>query len=446
VRASSVFDADTILLPSFEEVSSDKRAFIEMTRLLQRETNPYNARRLVQFHAREAVVVNPPAWPLAESEMDRIYGLPFTRRPHPGYGRQRIPAYEVVKDSIQIVRGCFGGCSFCSIGAHQGKIIQSRSRRSVLDEIGRMASEPDFSGVVSDLGGPTANMYGMHCGSPENQAACRRTSCLWPAICRFLVTDHGPLLEVMRESRRQPGVRQVFVASGVRMDLARRDPVYVRELAEHHTGGLLKVAPEHVDPEVLARMKKPAVEEFTAFEREFLRAASATGKELHLMPYFMAGHPGCDLAAMIRLAVFLKRTGYRPDKVQDFIPLPMDPATCMYYTETDPANGEPVYVAKGSRERRLQRALLQFWKPENYADVCEALSLSGREDLIGVGPDCLISIRPPRQASRGREPPDRVARPSRKAAPPARPADRPVGYRPHRKTASRRHKRGTEQN
>jgi uncharacterized radical SAM protein YgiQ len=417
VRAS-----DTLVLPSFEEVSTDKQTFAAMTRLLMQQTNPYTARRLVQFHGREAVVVNPPAWPLAEAEMDRIYGLPFTRRPHPSYGRSKIPAYEVVKDSIQIVRGCFGGCSFCSLSAHQGKIIQNRSLPSILEEIGRVADEADFSGVVSDLGGPTANMYGMRCGSPEVERECRRTSCLYPTVCTLLATDHGPLLEVMREARGQPGVKQVFVASGVRMDLARRDPAYVRELAEHHTGGLLKVAPEHVDPRVLRQMKKPAIEEFTAFEAEFRQAAAAAGKELYLMPYFMAGHPGCDLEAMVRLAVFLKRSGYRPDKVQDFIPLPMDPATCAYYTGLDPEGGEPVYVAKGARERRLQRALLQFWMPENDADVREALSLAGRGDLIGAGPDCLVPTRP-RQSPRRQRP----------AAPPG--GDRPAaGYRPHRRS------------
>ena len=386
---------DGVLLPSFEEVAADKRAFAAMTRLAYRETNPYNARRLVQPHGPEAVVVNPPAPPLSEAEMDRIYGLPFTRRPHPAYGRQRIPAYEVVKDSIQIVRGCFGGCSFCALSAHQGKIIQNRSRESVLAEIRRMAADPEFSGVVSDLGGPTANMYGMRCGSPEMRRRCRRTSCVHPTLCNLLETDHGPLRELMDQARRQPGVKQVFVASGVRMDLALRDPAYVRQLAEHHTGGLLKVAPEHVDPGVLGWMKKPPIETFLAFERQFRQAAAAVGKELYLVPYFMAGHPGCDLDAMLSLAMFLKRTGYRPDKVQDFIPLPMELATCMYYTEMDPITGKPIHVPKGGHQRRLQRALLQFWKPENYADVREALEKCGRVDLIGDGPDCLISRRPP---------------------------------------------------
>jgi uncharacterized radical SAM protein YgiQ len=419
----------TILLPSYEEVTADKRAFAAMTLAIHRETNPYSARRLVQYYGREAVVVNPPALPLSEAEMDRIYGLPFTRRPHPSYGRQRIPAYDVVKDSIQIVRGCFGGCAFCSLTAHQGRVIQNRSRQSVVEEIRRMAAEPDFSGVVSDIGGPTANMYGMHCGSPEMREKCRRPSCLHPTVCKMLVTDHGPLIELMREARRQEGVRQVLVASGVRMDLAARSTEYIKELSQHHTGGLLKVAPEHSDPEVLGRMHKPRIEQFEAFERKFRQAAAGAGKEQYLVPYFMAGHPGCDLHAMIHLAQFLKRTGYRPDKVQDFIPLPMDLATCMYYAELDPLTGESVYVPKGARERRLQRALLQFWKPENYADMREALEQAGREDLIGEGAECLIGEQPPnRTAGEGRPKQSRPNRPG-------------TGYRPHRKTAKRRTKR-----
>ena len=419
---------DTVLLPSYEEVAADKRAFVTMTRVIHRETNPYHARPLVQFHGREAVVVNPPAFPFAEDEMDRIYGLPFTRRPHPNYGRQRIPAYEVVKDSIQIVRGCFGGCAFCSLSAHQGKIIQSRSRESVLDEIRRMAADPEFSGVISDLGGPTANMYGMFCGSPEMRRRCRRTSCLYPKICKLLRTGHGPLLELLAAARQEPGVKQVFVASGIRMDLARRDEAFIEQLAAHHTGGLLKVAPEHVDPDVLHQMKKPPIDDFLAFEKQFRQAAAAAGKEIYLVPYFMAGHPGSDLQAMVRLATFLKRTGYRPDKVQDFIPLPMDLATCAYYTEMDPMTGDPIYVPKGGRERRLQRALLQFWKPENDADVREALEKTGREDLIGGTPDCLIPSHSPKESPHE----NRVSRQS----------DRPAGgYRPHRKTAKKRRKK-----
>jgi uncharacterized radical SAM protein YgiQ len=418
--------AGTIVLPSYEEVASDKRVFAAMTRAIHRETNPYNARRLVQYHGREAVVVNPPGLPLAQAEMDRIYDLPMTRRPHPGYGRQKIPAYEVVKSSIQVMRGCFGGCAFCSLTAHQGRVIQSRSRASVLAEIRRVAGAPDSSGIISDLGGPTANMYQMGCGDPQAARECRRPSCLHPTICKLLRTDHGPLVELLRDGRRQAGVRQLLVASGVRMDLARRSAAYIQDLARYHTGGLLKVAPEHVDPTVLQLMKKPAIDDFLAFEREFAQAAAAAGKQQFLVPYFMAGHPGCDLKAMIALALFLKRTGYRPDKVQDFIPLPMDLATCMYHTGLDPLTMKPVYVARGARERRLQRAVLQYFKAENDADVRAALREAGRADLIGDGAECLIPARP-----RG------AAAPAGRPGGRSRPASS-AGYRPHRKTGGKR--------
>jgi uncharacterized radical SAM protein YgiQ len=425
---------DTITLPSHEEVSTDKQAFARMTRIIHQQTNPHNARRLVQYHQCEAVVVNPPPLPLSEPEMDRIYGLPFTRRPHPSYGRKRIPAYEVVKDSIQIMRGCFGGCTFCSLTVHQGRIIQSRSQESVLAEIRRMAGEPGFTGVVSDLGGPTANMYQMGCTRPEVGRKCRRLSCLHPTICKLLRSDHGPLIKLMKAARREKRVKQVLIASGIRMDLARRSTAYISHLARHHTGGRLKVAPEHSHPEVLRRMKKPPLADFEAFGRDFRRAAAAVGKQVYLEPYFMAGHPGCDLAAMIDLALLLKRSGYRPDKVQDFIPGPMDIATCMYYTGLDPMTGEPVYVPRGARERRLQRALLQYWKPENYADVRQALVQANRLDLIGDGPNCLIPARPPSEL------PER----KRRGAKPGKRSGEAVtaGYRPHRKTAKGRPGRG----
>jgi len=421
---------ETITLPSFEEVSTDKRAFAEMTRIIHRETNPDNARRLVQLHDREAVVVNPPARPLSEAEMDRIYGLPFTRRPHPSYGKQRIPAYEVVKDSIQIMRGCFGGCTFCSLTLHQGRIIQSRSRASVLGEIRRVVEAADSSGTISDMGGPTANMYAMNCSRPEIRRKCRRLSCIHPHICKLLRTDHGPLIELMKAARREKGVKRVLVASGVRMDLANRSTAYISHLARHHVGGLLKVAPEHCDAEVLRRMKKPPIGQFEQFAKKFRRASAAVDKEQYLVPYFLAGHPGCDLRAMISLALYLKRHGYRPEKVQDFIPAPMDIATCMYHTGIDPISGESVYVPKGARERRLQRALLQYWKPENYDDVHRALAQANRLDLIGDGPNCLIPARRSSGVFESKRSHQRSQRSKTKKAAP--------GYRPHRKTAKRR--------
>jgi uncharacterized radical SAM protein YgiQ len=427
---------DTIVLPSFEDVQKDPVAFATMTRLAHRETNPLNAKRLVQAHGTETVVVNPPALPLTEAEMDWVYGLPYTRRPHPAYADQKIPAFDVVKTSVQIMRGCFGGCTFCSITAHEGRRIQSRSRESVLAELARMTRDPGFTGVVSDIGGPTANMYRMRCTRPEVESTCRRQSCVHPTVCKLLGTDHGPLRELMRDARRVPGVRKVFVASGIRMDLARRDPGYLRELAEHHTGGLLKVAPEHTDARVLELMKKPGPEDFLAFTREFEKASERAGKKQHLVPYFIASHPGSDVHAMIDLATFLKRSGYRPDQVQDFIPSPFDVATCMYHTGYDPMTMRKVPVARGLRDRKVQRALLQFWKPENWFEVRAALVAARRTDLIGDGCDCLIPARPPREAleARRRRANAAVAPSSAKDA-----AREPrTGYRPGRKSARRR--------
>jgi uncharacterized radical SAM protein YgiQ len=388
----------SIELPSYERVSTDKLAFAEMTKIAHNETNPYNAKRLIQYHDREAVVVNPPALPLAEAEMDRVYGLPFTRKPHPSYGKENIPAFEVVKDSVQIMRGCFGGCTFCSITAHEGRIIQSRSQDSILGEIRQMTADPEFKGVISDIGGPTANMYQMRCSRPEVEAKCRRLSCVHPTICKLLGTDHGPLIDLMRATRAEPGVRKTLVASGIRMDLARRSPEYMRELAEHHVGGYLKVAPEHVDPNVLSLMKKPAADDFQLFDREFKKASKAAGKKQYLVPYFIASHPGSSLDSMIELALFLKRNSYRPDQVQDFIPSPFDIAACMYYTGMDPFTKKPVEIARHLSDRKLQRALMQFFKPENYFEVRRALEQAGRQDLIGGGCDALIPDRPPKEA------------------------------------------------
>jgi uncharacterized radical SAM protein YgiQ len=352
----------------------------------------------VQYHGAEAVLVNPPAFPLSQAEMDRAYGLPYTRQPHPSYGGAKIPAFDVIKDSVQIMRGCFGGCTFCSITAHEGRIIQSRSQPSVLAEIRKMTGDPDFNGVISDIGGPTANMYEMRCTRPEVEAVCRRLSCVHPTICKLLGTDHGPLVELMKAARDEPGVRKVLVASGIRMDLARRDPRYMRELVEHHVGGYLKVAPEHTDPAVLGLMKKPGKEDFLAFDREFKRASKRAGKKQYLVPYYIASHPGSDLDAMINLAVFLKRNGYKPDQVQDFIPSPFDIAACMYHTGLDPFTKKPVHIARHLRDRKLQRALLQFFKPANYFEVRRALEQAGRQELIGHGCDCLIPATPPRAA------------------------------------------------
>lgn len=388
---------DALVLPSFEVVCKDKPAFAEATKMIHNETNPYNARRLVQWHDRQAVVANPPPLPISEAAMDKIYGLPYTRRPHHAY-TERIPAFDMIKDSVTIMRGCFGGCTFCSITTHQGRIIQSRSPDSVLSEIRDMTADPKFKGTISDIGGPTANMYQMRCSRPEVEAVCRRQSCVHPTICKLLGTDHGPLVQLMKEAREVPGIKKVLVASGIRMDLARRSPEYMRELTEHHVGGLLKVAPEHTDEEVLMRMRKPANDDFEKFTADFQRLSKRAGKKQYIVPYFISSHPASDLAAMIDLAVFLKRNGYRPDQVQDFIPAPFDVATAMYYTGIDPFTKKPVYIARQLKERKAQRALLQFFKPENYFEVRRALEETGRQDLIGPGCDCLISDRPPREA------------------------------------------------
>lgn len=388
---------DSLVLPTFEQVSTDKPAFAEATRMIHNETNPYNAKRLVQWHDRQAVVCNPPPFPLSQASMDAIYGLSYTRRPHPSY-TEPIPAFSMIKDSVTIMRGCFGGCTFCSITTHQGRIIQSRSKDSVLGEIREMTADPKFKGTISDIGGPTANMYEMKCSKPEVEAVCRRQSCVHPTICKLLGTDHAPLIDLMKEARETPGIKKVLVASGIRMDLARRSKEYMKELAQHHVGGHLKVAPEHIDPDVLMKMRKPSNDDFEKFAEVFDRESKKAGKKQYIVPYFIASHPASGLDAMINLAVFLKQNGYRPDQVQDFIPAPFDVATAMYYTGIDPFTKKPVYIARQLRDRKLQRALLQFFKPENYFEVREALQQAKRTDLIGDGCDSLIPSKPPKEA------------------------------------------------
>jgi uncharacterized radical SAM protein YgiQ len=396
------FGTGVALLPTYDEVVSSKISFAAATKLIHINTNPFNAKTLVQFHSDRAVVVNPPSLPLSQKGMDETYDLPYTRKPHPKY-TESIPAYEMIKDSVTIMRGCFGGCTFCSITTHQGRIIQSRSQSSILKEVNRLTEDPKFSGVITDIGGPTANMYEMRCTRPDVEKKCTRLSCVDPTICKLLGTDHSSLVALMKKTRSQKGIKKVFVASGIRMDLAQLSPEYMKELTAHHVGGLLKVAPEHTDPRVLKLMKKPKVDNFEGFARSFKKATEAVGKpKQHLVPYFIASHPGSDLDAMIDLALFLKRNGYRPDQVQDFIPAPFDIATCMYHTGINPMTGETVPVAKGLNDRKMQRALLQFFKPENYFEVREALEKAGRQDLIGRGCDALISDVAPPQALQAR--------------------------------------------
>jgi len=388
---------DTLELPSFEEVEADRFTFARMTRDFHKETNPFNGRRLVQRHAARELVLNPPCLPISEAELDAVYGLPYTRRPHPSYSAP-IPAFSMIRDSVQIMRGCFGGCTFCSITMHEGRIIQSRSHESVMAEVDRIARDPEFKGTISDLGGPTANMYRMRCTRKEVEAVCRRLSCIHPKVCKLLGTDHGPTKELMRAARQVPGVKRVHIASGIRMDLANLDDEYIEELATNHVGGHLKVAPEHHSDEVLDLMKKPSHREFEMFGEKFARASEKAGKEQYLVPYFIASHPGSGTDEMIELAVFLKARGYRPRQVQDFIPGPMDVATCMYHKGLDPMTMKPVKTVTRLRDRKIQRALMQFFQPENYFAVHEALTSAGRHDLIGSGPQCLIPVKPPREA------------------------------------------------
>jgi len=445
----TVDNFDLIQLPSFEQVRDDKAAFVTATRLIHLNTNPFNASALVQFHDRQAIIATPPPLPLPANEMDRIYDLPYTRRPHPSY-TEPIPAHEMIKDSVTIMRGCFGGCTFCSITAHQGRIIQSRSPESIQQEVRKLAADPEFKGSISDIGGPTANMYQMRCTRPEVEAKCKRLSCVHPSICKLLGTDHQPTIDLMRDVRAEPGIKKVFVASGIRMDLAQLSPAYVRELATHHVSGRLKVAPEHASPAVLKLMKKPSIANFGVFAEQFNKASADAGKpKQYLVPYFIASHPGSTIAEMIELAVYLKRNGYKPDQVQDFIPAPFDIATCMWYTGIDPMSGQAVQVATQLKNRRLQRALMQFFKPNNWFEVREALLEAGRGDLIGNGCDCLIPAQAPKEAIEARRQRANatarsdhyhsVANPAA-GEPAGERATPPLvkGYRPHRKSQRRK--------
>ena len=388
-RSRFVGDDKVLFLPSYEEAAADKRAFAEMSRAFQFETNPGNGRPLCQPHGRQAIYFNPPALPLDTALMDGLYDLPFARLPHPSYS-EPIPAYETVKHSIVTMRGCFGGCTFCSITEHEGRIIQSRSAESILREVRALRRMGDFNGTISDLGGPTANMYQMRCKDEGIERACRRLSCVHPGICENLVTDHAPLLDVMKQVRTEPGIKKVFLASGIRYDLAERSPEFIRELARHHTGGQLSVAPEHSKKEVLDKMKKPGIESYERFASAFGCASEEADKKQFLVPYFISGHPGSTLADMVDLALWLKARNMRPRQVQDFIPTPMSMATCMYYTGIDPLTREPVYTAKTMEEKRLQKALLLYWDPAHHDEAREALRRVGRMDLVGTGPRCLV--------------------------------------------------------
>lgn len=375
-------DAD-VDLPSFEDVSTDRRLYAKAYRIQSDSQNPLRPVRLRQRHGERFLVCNPPARPLAQSELDRLYSLPFTRLPHPSY-IEPIPAWEQINASITTHRGCYGGCAFCAITHHQGKFIQSRSIGSVLEELERMAGQPWFRGTVSDLGGPTANMYGTGCGADDNGASCRRQSCLYPEPCRQLAADDRQAVELLRKGAAVPKIRHLFVSSGIRYDLLARQPGYCEALVSRHVSGLLKVAPEHCSERVLRQMRKPPLRAFEQFYAAFHEISRRAGKRQAVVPYLMSGHPGCTLSDMLDLALYLRRQKLTVEQVQEFTPTPGTLAACIYYTGIDPFTGEAVYVAKSDREKRLQKALLLSHLPEERKRVMEALQLLGREDAAGV--------------------------------------------------------------
>jgi uncharacterized radical SAM protein YgiQ len=405
-RAHSV-----IRMPAFEQVTADSVLYAHASRILHAEANPGNARALVQRHGDQDVWLNPPPIPLSTSEMDWVYGLPYQRQPHPTYGTAQIPAYKMIRFSIAIQRGCFGGCSFCSITEHEGRIIQNRSEASILREIEQVRDTvPGFTGVISDLGGPTANMYRIACKSREIESACRRPSCVFPGICPNLDTDHSSLITLYRKARAIPGVKKVLIASGVRYDLAIESPEYVKELAQHHVGGYLKIAPEHVREGPLSMMMKPGVGSYYKFKELFDRYTKEAGKEQYLIPYFIAAHPGTTDEDMLELALWLKRHGFRADQVQAFLPGPLATATAMYHSGRNPLKritreSPSVPIPKGLRVRRLHKAFLRYHDANNWPLLREALRHMGRADLIGPGRDQLIPAWQPKgtgEASEGR--------------------------------------------
>ena len=388
-----------IRLPSYEQVAADPVLYAHASRTFHLESNPGNARALVQQHGERDVWLNPPPIPLSTPEIDGVFAAPFQRKPHPSYGDARIPAFEMIRFSVNIMRGCFGGCTFCSITEHEGRIIQSRSEQSILSEIEEIRDKtPGFTGAISDLGGPTANMYRLACKDPEIEASCRRLSCVFPGICNNLNTDHGLLIQLYRKARAIKGVKRILIGSGVRYDLAVRSPEYVKELVTHHVGGYLKIAPEHTEPGPLAHMMKPSIESYDTFKALFDKFSKEAGKEQYLIPYFIAAHPGTTELDMLNLALWLKRNDFRLDQVQTFLPTPMAIATTMYHTQRNPlkkitrraADAELVETVRASRMRKLHKAFLRYHDPENWPLLRDALKQMGRADLIGNSKKHLI--------------------------------------------------------
>ncbi|NJD32291.1 MAG: YgiQ family radical SAM protein [Gammaproteobacteria bacterium] len=408
-----------IRMPSYEQVADDPVLYAHASRILHAESNPGNARALVQRHGDLDVWLNPPPIPLTTKEMDGIYELPYKRVPHPAYGDARIPAYEMIRFSIAIQRGCFGGCTFCSITEHEGRIIQNRSEDSVIREIETIRdSVPGFTGVISDLGGPTANMYRVACRSREIEAACRKPSCVYPGICPNLDTDHSALIRLYRRARGLAGIKKVLIASGVRYDLAIESPEYVKELAQHHVGGYLKIAPEAISEGPLSKMMKPGVGTYDRFKELFDKFSKEAGKEQYLIPYFIAAHPGTTDEDMLELALWLKKNGFRAAQVQAFLPSPMATATAMYHSGKNPLHkvtrtSEAVFIPKGMRQRRLHKAFLRYHDPNNWPLLREALRRMGRADLIGNGRQHLVPTYQPigtGRAHEGRRAPSRPFR------------------------------------
>ena len=392
---------DVVELPSLEVCRTDPVAFAEVTKVMYRESNPHCGKTLLQRHGTRWVVQNRASVPLTTEEMDRLHELPYAYDAHPCY-REPVPALASIKGSVTVNRGCSGGCSFCALTIHQGKDVSSRSHESVVRELKQLRERPGFNGIVSDLGGPTANMFHMKCMSEEANQVCRRVSCLHPKRCKHYGTDHKPYLALLREARELPGIRRVYVNSGIRYDLASLDDEFVEELAAYHTPGQLSVAPEHASDNALKQMRKPAIGYFTTFMERFRKACEEAGKELYLVPYFQCAHPGIGPEECIDLALYMKAQKLRPRQVQMFMPTPATLATATYLTGLDPMTGREVYVAKGRKERSRQRALLFYWKKEEWPHVREALRAWGRTDLIGRGRDALVPPGPAYGAWTGR--------------------------------------------
>ncbi len=450
-RSKTAREHMVIRMPSFEAVKADPILYAHASRVLHLETNPGNARALVQRHGRRDVWLNPPPIPLTTREMDALYDLPFTRVPHPSYGQANIPAYEMIRFSVPIMRGCFGGCSFCSITEHEGRIIQNRSEESIIREIETIRDTvPGFTGVISDLGGPTANMYRLACKSREIESACRKPSCVYPDICQNLKTDHSALIQVYRRARKLSGIKKILIASGLRYDLAVRSPEYVRELVTHHVGGYLKIAPEHTETGPLSKMMKPGMGSYDRFKELFERFSREAGKEQYLIPYFIAAHPGTTDEDMLNLALWLKRNGFRADQVQAFLPSPMATATAMYRSGKNPLrrvrrDSEDVTIVRGLKQRRLHKAFLRYHDASNWPILRAALKRMGRADLIGNGKRHLIPAWQPAgtatqaggQVRHGKDRPFRTQHTGLPALPEAKPA-RPGGKAAGRGRPSRR--------